>query len=99
MKKITLLDITYEIKENNKDAVDEDVLKEAFTDYFTTFDLIVGDWAYGKLRLKGFNKKGNPNYREINAEKNIKDYITNYCAYDCRYFILEKEPTIASVKK
>ena len=42
----------YEIIENVKDAIDESVLREKMTDYFDDYDYIVGDWAYGKLRLK-----------------------------------------------
>ena len=53
---IILNDNKYELMENYKDAYDkEEVLKRA-TDYFKTYDYIVGDWAYGKLRLKGFNE-------------------------------------------
>ena len=51
--KITINNKTYEVIKNEKDAIDEEVLKEAITEYFVNFDFIVGDWAYGKLRLKG----------------------------------------------
>ena len=36
----------------------ESVVSKA-TDYFEPFDYIVGDWAYSKLRLKGFYNKTN----------------------------------------
>ena len=49
---------------------------EIVTDYYDNFDYIVGDWAYGKVRLKGFY--------------NVEDYINNSCAYGCKHFILEK---------
>jgi uncharacterized protein YutD len=49
----------------------------------------VGDWAYGKLRLKGFNDKSNKNFKPINDIKNVDNYIKKYCAYGCRYFILK----------
>ena len=81
--KITINDKTYEVIKNEKDGIDEEVLKEAITDYFENFDYIVGDWAYGKLRLKGFNDKKN------NDIKNVDTYIEKYCAYGCRYFILK----------
>ena len=87
---ITVNDIKYEIIENYKDAVDNDLLKEKITDYFDNYDYILGDWAYGKLRLKGFNDKKNKNYKVINDYKNIKKYIEDNCAYGCRYFILKK---------
>ena len=88
--KVTINDITYEIVEDNKEGYDEEVVKEKLTDYFEPFDYILGDWAYGKLRLKGFNDKKNKNYKEINDYKNIKKYIKENCAYGCRYFILKK---------
>lgn len=87
---ITINDIKYEVIENYKDAIDEDILKEKITDYFDGFDYILGDWAYGKLRLKGFNDKKNKNYKQINDIGNVKKYIENNCAYGCRYFILKK---------
>ena len=49
-----------------RDALDEETLKELFTDYFLSFDYIVGDWSYNHLRLKGFNSKTNPNFKEYN---------------------------------
>ena len=80
--KITINNKTYEVIKNEKDAIDEEVLKEAITEYFENFDFIVGDWAYGKLRL-------NKNFKPINDIKNVDNYIKKYCAYGCRYFILK----------
>ena len=57
MKTITINEKEYEIVNNYNDAIDGDVLKEKITDYFDGFDYIVGDWAYGKLRLKGFYER------------------------------------------
>ena len=61
-----------------------------FTNFFAQYDIIVGDIAYSKLRLKGFNNKDNKNFNKINDSKNIEKYIKENCAYDCKYFILEK---------
>lgn len=88
--KITINDVTYEIVKNEKEAIDEEVLKEKITDYFDSFDYIVGDWAYGKIRLKGFNEKTNKNFKQLNDIKNVDEYINKYCAYGCKYFILKK---------
>jgi len=52
----------YEIIEDSHGTINEEFLNEYLTDYFDIFDYIVGDWAYGKLRLKGFNDKSNKNY-------------------------------------
>lgn len=90
MKKININNIEYNIIENYNDAIDIEEICKKLTDYFNDFDFIVGDWAYGKLRLKGFNNKSNKKYKEINAYSGAKDYLKKYCAYGCKYFILEK---------
>ena len=90
MKELTINGITYGIKKNERDALDNAELEAKITDYYKDYDFIVGDWAYGKLRLKGFNDKNNKNYRKINDVNNVEDYIENCCAYGCRWFMLEK---------
>ena len=81
----------YELKENYRDGYDEEAFQERVTDYFYEFDYILGDWAYGKLRLKGFYKKDNKKVIKINNIENYKKYIVDNCAYDCKYFLLEKK--------
>lgn len=88
--KIEVNGYVYEIVENVREAVDEEIIKEKLTDYFVPFDYVVGDWAYSKLRLKGFNDKKNKNFKEINDYAKVHEYIENDCAYGCRYFILKK---------
>lgn len=88
--KIYKFKYNYEIEKNYKDGFDYDIVKEKWTDYFDEYDYILGDWAYGKLRLKGFCKKNNKKYKKINDIKNIDDYIKKYCAYESKYFILKK---------
>lgn len=90
MKKININETTYEIIADERNGFDEEQLREKMTDYFDGYDYVLGDWAYGKLRLKGFNDKKNKNYNAINAYDNIKNYIENYCAYGCKYFIIKK---------
>ena len=90
MKKITINDKEYEVVENYNDAIDVELLQEKITDYFDGFDYIVGDWAYGKLRLKGFYDKTNKFVKNFNNIDNVDDYIENSCAYGCKHFILEK---------
>lgn len=89
-KEIVINGKNYNVIKNEKDALDVELLTEKLTDYFDCYDMIVGDWAYGKLRLKGFNKKNNKNYKPINDYTKIDEYIKNYCAYGCKYFVLEK---------
>lgn len=90
MKYIILNDKKYELIENVKEGYDQEELENKITDYFDEYDYIVGDWSYGKLRLKGFCKEGNKLYKDINAISNKDNYIKNSCAYGCRYFVLEK---------
>lgn len=87
---ITINEKNYELRENYKDAFDLEKVKELMTDYFDNFDYIVGDWAYSKLRLKGFCNKNNHNFKEINDVSKIDEYIKKSCSFNCSYFILEK---------
>lgn len=91
MKEITINNINYEIIENNGDAIDIDLLAEKITDYFDGYDYIVGDWAYSKLRLKGFYDSKNKNCKKFNDIANIKDYLDNKCAYGCRWFSIKRK--------
>lgn len=90
MKTIKINDKEYEVLNNEKDAIDIEVLSQKITDYYDSFDYIVGDYAYGKVRLKGFNDKTNKNFKEINNIKNLEKYIENSCAYGCRWFCIKK---------
>lgn len=87
---IEVENIRYKLVKNYRDAFNKDEFVNKFTDFFAQYDIIVGDIAYSKLRLKGFNNKGNKNFNKINDSKNIEKYIKENCAYDCKYFIIEK---------
>ena len=91
MKEITINNVNYEVIENNGDAIDIDLLAEKITDYFDGYDYIVGDWAYSKLRLKGFYDSKNKNCKKFNDIANIKDYLDNKCAYGCRWFSIKRK--------
>jgi len=87
---ISVGDFKYKLIENNRECFDKEEFENLFTDYFYEYDYIVGDYAYGKLRLKGFYKDNNKKAREINKISNKENYIKNNCAYQCKYFVLEK---------
>ena len=91
MEKIILQNHTYQLIHNVKDGFDMEAVLEKVTDYYEPFDYIVGDWAYGKLRLKGFYKEENPSVKKYNNIKNLEEYIEKNCAYECKWFCLEKE--------
>jgi uncharacterized protein YutD len=80
----------YELIKNYKDGFDKEEFTEKYTDYFYDYDYIVGDIAYGKLRLKGFYDEKNKKVNKINNYKNVEKYIKEYCAPDCKHFILKK---------
>ena len=90
MKKITINNVEYEIVKESDNSIDKDILSEKITDYFDSFDYIVGDWAYGKLRLKGFYESDNKKKKKINDIANLDSYIENKCAYGCKWFVLKK---------
>lgn len=85
-----LLEQEYKLIKNNKDCFNLEEIEKKITDYFKDYDYIVGDYAYSKLRLKGFTKKFNKLNRDINDFENVDKYIKENCAYGCKYFILEK---------
>lgn len=80
----------YEIIENYKDGFEIDAVKEKYTDYFEDYDYILGDWSYGKVRLKGFCDRTNKKCNRINDVKFKDKYIKDLCSYECRYFMLKK---------
>lgn len=80
----------YKIIKDFGDTIKDIDLEEYVTDYYDNFDYIVGDWAYGKLRLKGFYNHNNKNVKSYNDYKNVDEYIEKNCAYGCKHFILEK---------
>ncbi len=90
MKKINVNEVEYEIIKDEGEAIDKDVLAEKITDYFDDFDYIVGDWAYGKLRLKGFYDPSNKKCSKINNIADLDSYIENSCAYGCKWFQIKR---------
>ena len=88
---IEIFNSKYKLIKNNNDAFNEEEFRSKCTDYFKDFDYIVGDEAYGKLRLKGFNDKNNKSFSDINDYSKVDKYILENCAYGCKYFILKRE--------
>ena len=80
----------YELIKNYKDAFDQEEFLEKCTDYFYDYDYIVGDIAYGKLRLKGFYDEKSKKVNQINNFKNVDVYLTKNCAADCKHYIVKK---------
>ncbi len=90
MKEIVIQNQKYTLEKNVKDAFRIEEVTDRYTDYFTEFDYILGDYSYDKLRLKGFYESTNEKVKNINDIKGLDDYILNYCAYGARHFLLKK---------
>lgn len=90
MKKIIINNVEYEIDKDVNEAIDKEVLEEKITDYFDDYTYIVGDWAYGKVRLKGFFDSDDKRCKKYNDIAGLDDYIETKCAYGCRWFVLKK---------
>lgn len=90
MEKIIINDCEYQLIKEYRDGYDQNELLNKVTDYFFEYDYIVGDWAYGKLRLKGFFEPNSKKVNSINNFDNVDDYLKNNCAFDCKYFIIKK---------
>ncbi|MBQ6477690.1 MAG: YutD family protein [Bacilli bacterium] len=83
----------YEIIRNDDECFDKEIVEDRIkeTDYFDDYDYILGDFAYDKVRLKGYYDTKNNKKTEINDFATIDDYIENYCQMGSKIFILKKE--------
>lgn len=88
---IEVNNIKYELIKNYKEAFEQEEFISKCTDYFYDYDYIVGDIAYGKLRLKGFYDEKSNKVKKINNFKNVENYLNNFCAKDCKYFVVKKK--------
>lgn len=89
--KVNIENIEYEIIKDYKNGYNKDEFINKCTDYFYDFDYVVGDWAYGKLRLKGFYDKNNEKCTEINNFEGLNKYLSENCAFDCSYFVAKRK--------
>ena len=90
MKTIELLGNKYELVRNDKDCFNLEEIAEKVTEYFEEYDYIFGDYAYDKVRLKGYYDNKNEKATEVNNIYNLDEYIVNYCSYGARTFLLKK---------
>ncbi|MEG1146523.1 MAG: YutD-like domain-containing protein, partial [Bacilli bacterium] len=66
MKKININNVEYELIEDFKNGFDQKEAEKLITDYYEEYDYILGDWSYGKLRLKGFCINTNQRFNQSN---------------------------------
>ena len=90
MKIVEVENNKYEILKDYKNAFELEDFTSHYTDFFEDYDYLVGDIAYGKLRLKGFYDSKNKKAKNINDYKYLDKYLEEDCAVDCKHFILKK---------
>ena len=81
-------DIQFKVLANHKDAFDADFFGQRFVEWLLKYDYIVGDWGNEQLRLKGFYKNDRSVAGHLKIAR-LEDYLKEYCAYGCAYFVLE----------
>ena len=90
MKAYNINEKNYELIKNYRDGFDLEEVTSKLTEYFDDYDYVVGDGAYGKLRLKGFYDSKNKKVKDINNYKNLDKYLQSNCAENCKYFVIKK---------
>ncbi len=85
-----LLDNNYKVTKG-KENFDYEEVNSLFTDYFQDYDYVLGDYSYGKIRLKGFYDSSNKKAKKLNDIKYLEDYIKEYCSPGAKTFLLKKE--------
>lgn len=81
----------FTVLENHKDALDATRFGQRFSEIMLKYDYIVGDWSNDQLRLKGFYEDDRPNTRKTDRISRLSEYLREYCAFGCAYFILKNE--------
>ena len=89
-KKIVINKKEYELVRNDMDCFNETEVIEKITDYFDDYDYIFGDYAYEKVRLKGYYDSKNKKAKKISDIKYMDNYIKDYCSYGAKIFLLKK---------
>ncbi|MEG0026244.1 MAG: YutD-like domain-containing protein [Bacilli bacterium] len=90
MKTYKINEQEFELIENYKEGFDLEEIQKKYTEYFSCYDYILGDWSYGKLRLKGFCNVDNKLFNQTNDINIKQNYLKNACAYECKYCLLKK---------
>lgn len=83
---IIIHDKCFELVKEHRDAFNEQVFKDRYTETLDKYDVIVGDISSNILRLKGFTSKNPDSPSYVNR---IPDYLNESCNYNCPYFILK----------
>ncbi|HEM6084808.1 TPA: DUF1027 domain-containing protein [Streptococcus suis] len=85
--KVVSENIELDLLEDYKNAFDQTIFGQRFSQLMLKFDYIVGDWGNEQLRLRGFYT----DYKNVKSDLKISrldDYLTEYCNFGCAYFVL-----------
>ncbi|MCP1638832.1 uncharacterized protein YutD [Streptococcus gallinaceus] len=85
--KVVAENIELELVEDYREAFDQTVFGQRFSQLMLKFDYIVGDWGNEQLRLKGFYKDEKAMKTDIKISR-LEDYLTEFCNFGCAYFVL-----------
>ncbi|BBA93111.1 YutD family protein [Streptococcus ruminantium] len=85
--KVVAENIELDLLEDYKEAFDQTIFGQRFSQLMLKFDYIVGDWGNDQLRLKGFYKDDKNVKHDLKISR-LDDYLTEYCNFGCAYFVL-----------
>lgn len=78
---------SFELIKNVRDAFDIVKFEERYIEEcFDKYEYLVGDVSSGVLRIKGFYAQA-----KKDSIKNIPDYLSESCAFNCPFYILKRE--------
>lgn len=90
---IVIDDLLYYLRVDYRSGFQLAAFQKRYSPILAQYDVIVGDWGYDQLRLKGFYHR-NKSVPEEQTVPFIHQYLIEDCQYGCAYFILEKETSV-----
>ncbi|HFR3474657.1 TPA: YutD family protein [Streptococcus suis] len=85
--KVISENIELDLLEDYKNAFDQTIFGQRFSQLMLKFDYIVGDWGNEQLRLRGFYTDDKNLKSDLKISR-LDDYLTEYCNFGCAYFVL-----------
>lgn len=85
--KVVSENIELDLLEDYKNAFDQTIFGQRFSQLMLKFDYIVGDWGNEQLRLRGFYTDDKNVKSDLKISR-LDDHLTEYCNFGCAYFVL-----------
>lgn len=79
----------YVVQVNYRAAFDPAAFADRFSPILSKYDYLVGDWGYGQLRLRGFYRPQNPQFKPERGLATVRDYLYEECNFGCPYFVVQ----------